>query len=290
MAAVSLAVLAGVIVGALGLALRKGLVKVPDPELGAFVSVAIGFVVVLILTAGFGQLGDVRFEQVWPFLAIGVIVPGLSQILFLRGVRDLGPSRHLVVMSTGPLFAAVAAIALLSEPMTLALAAGTLLVLGGGATLAWERQRPSHFRLIGVVWALATAGLFASRDILGRWLMGGEATPPLIATAALLASATLTLLIYLCVTRRRTPLLRPIARSAAPFLTAGVLFGVGYAVLLAALDNGPVTIVSPLFGTYALWGVLFSLVLIRKAEAISSRTAISAVLVASGIGVIGVTH
>ncbi len=289
MVAVVLGLAAGVLIGAIGLALRNGLVKVPDPELGAFTTVAIGFMVAVVVAAGFGQLSHIDLGQVWPFLALGVLVPGFSQILFLRGVRDLGPSRHLVVMSTGPLFAGAAAVALLGEPLTMALAAGTVLVIGGGAMLAWERTRPAHFRLVGFAWALATAGLFASRDIFGRWLTGGHGTPPLLAATAMLASGAVTLLVFLVVTRRHEPLVRSIRASAGPFLIAGVLFGAGYLVLVAALDTGRVTIVSPLFATYALWGLLLSLLFLGKTEGIGRRTAVASLLVVSGISVIGIT-
>ena len=288
MTALVLGCITGVLIGALGLALRSGLVKIPDPQLGAFSSVAIGFLVVVALAAGFGQLSAIDVGQVWPFLAIGVMVPGVSQIFFLRGVQDLGPSRYLVVMSTGPLFAGAAAVAFLGEPLTAALAAGTILVLGGGIMLAWERTRPAHFKLIGVVWALSAAGLFASRDILGRWLTGGEGVPPLLATTAMLGTATITLLVYLLATRRGPGLARSIGGSVGPFLPAGVLFGVGYATLLSALDMGRVTVVAPLFATYALWGVVLSLLVLGKAESIGRRTVFAAVLVVGGISVIGI--
>ena len=53
---------------------------------------------------------------------------------------------------------------MLDEPFRPLLLAGTALIVAGGAILARERARPSHFRVLGAVLALACAALFAVRD------------------------------------------------------------------------------------------------------------------------------
>lgn len=287
MDAVLLACLAGALFGALGVAVRAALHRVPDAEVGAFYSAAIGFLIVVPLVAIFGQFENLDFSQLWPFLALGVIVPGLSQVFFVRGVKDIGASRTLVITATAPLIAAIGAVIFLDEPLRAALVVGTILVVAGGGLLAWERTRPSDYRIVGLFWVLGAVGLFATRDNLARWLSGERGTPPFLAAAALLGAATVTILVYLLVARRNGLLVDSLRGGARPFFASGVCFGLGYAAFLVALDRGPVTVVSPLNGTYALWGVVFSYLLIGHIESVGKLLVLAAVLVVAGAALIG---
>jgi len=69
-------------------------------------------------------------------------VPGASQILFMKAVRDVGPSRAAILIGTAPLMSVLIALTILGEPFHPELAAGTVLVVAGGAALTRERIRP----------------------------------------------------------------------------------------------------------------------------------------------------
>ncbi len=47
------------------------------------------------------MLGDLSFEELWPFFVIGLLVPGLSQILFVHAVRGVGAARTAILVGTG---------------------------------------------------------------------------------------------------------------------------------------------------------------------------------------------
>jgi drug/metabolite transporter (DMT)-like permease len=287
--AVVLACLAGMVYGAHGPALRLGLARTGDAELGALHSAVVGLPVAVAAAAAAGSLGDLDIGELWPFLAIGVVVPGVSQVMFVRGVRDIGASRALVLTGAAPLCAALAALAFLGEPFRFALLAGTLLVVAGGAMLVWEPARPAGYRAIGIAWVLSAVLAFAARDVLARWLTRDHDVPGAQAAGALLAGATATMLVYLLVTRGRG-LPGQIRRTGPAFVGAGLTFGAGYTLLLEALDRGKVTLVSPLNGTYALWGVVFSVLLVRRHEAVTLRIALSALLVVGGAALVAATR
>ena len=61
----------------------------------------------------------------WPFAAIGLFVPGLSQLLFILAVRHAGPSRAAILVGTAPLGSVLLAMALLDEQLRPALLVGT---------------------------------------------------------------------------------------------------------------------------------------------------------------------
>ncbi len=286
MLAVVFALLAGVLFGVLGLAVRSGLKRGADPEAGALVVTGVGFLVGAALAVP-ELVGGIGLAQLWPFVLTGALVPGVSQILFILAVRDAGPSRAAILIGTAPLISVLIALLLLDEPFRPLLLVGTALIVAGGATLARERARPGHFRVLGAVLALTCAALFAVRDNAVRWASRDAHPPALAASAASLLAAAAVVGLYLLIVRRRG--LPGKLRAALPaFAAAGVTLGLAYASLVEAFDHGRVSIVAPLNATQSLWAVIFAAVLIGRSEAIGARTVLSGLLVVAGGAMISV--
>jgi drug/metabolite transporter (DMT)-like permease len=288
--AVGLALASGVLFGGLAVGLRRGFAVVPDAELGAFQNQLIGFLTALTIAAVTLQLGDATWAAIWPFLALGTIVPGITQVMFAQSVRHIGASRAMVITGMIPLASGFVAVVFLDEPFRIALLLGTLLVVGGGMALVWERVRPPNYRAIGVVWALASIALFAGRDNVSRWVTTDRDVPPFAAAAALLGGAALTVAIYLIVTRTPKVVFSQVRTSVKPFLLSSVMLGGAYCLFLAAIDRGRVTTVSPLSGTFVLWTVVFSAIFLRQIEAVNKRLVLAAILVLTGAAVVAATR
>ena len=286
---VLLGLLAGACFGAVNVAMRVGLQRTGDRVGGGFVTAVVAFSVVLAITLAATRPGEAHLADAWPFVLIGLLVPGFSQILWVRAIRDAGPSRAAILMGTSPLLGSLLALAVLSEPFRPALAAGTVLIVAGGIALAWERVRPADFRGIGALFAVGVAVCLAFRDNLVRLVADDTAVPSLVAASSLLFGCCVLLLGHLAVmcARGHVPRLRA---AVLPFLPAGVLMGMVYVTLVAALDRGKVTIVAPLNGTNALWTVLFAAVLLGRAEAVGRRLVVAAVLIVAGGALVGVTR
>jgi drug/metabolite transporter (DMT)-like permease len=280
MLAVFFAVLAGALFGVFTLTVRSGLQLGADPQAGALVITGLGSAVGAVLAIP-ELAGGVRPSDLWPFLLVGAIVPGMSQILFILAVRDAGPSRAAILIGTAPLISVVIALLVLDEPFRPPLLVGTALIVAGGAILARERARPTHFRGLGAVLALTCAGLFAVRDNAVRFVARDANAPALAAsTVSLLGAATIVLL-FLLLTRRKG--LTGRLRAALPaFAAAGFMLGIAYASLVEAFDHGRVSIVAPLNATQSLWAVLLAAVLVGKSERIGRQTVLSGVLVLAG--------
>ena len=286
MPAVLFAVAAGALFGVFTLAVRSGLTRGGDPEAGALVITGIGFLSGLVLALP-EIVSGADLAELWPFVLVGAIVPGTSQILFILAVRDAGPSRAAILIGTAPLISVVIALLVLREPFRPPLLIGTALIVAGGSILARERARPAHFRTLGAVLALTCAALFALRDNAVRVAAKAADTPPLAASAASLLGATTVVLLYLLIARRRG--LKTKLRSALPaFATAGVVLGLAYASLVEGFDHGRVSVVAPLNATQSLWAVVLAAVLIGKSEQIGRRTVVSGLLVLAGGALISV--
>lgn len=275
---VLLAVTSAFLFGAMTVALRIALQHGAEAEAGALYTVAVAFTVVLpfALAAG-GPLAGV-----WPFLLTGVLGPGGSQFFFTLAVRDAGPSRTSVVVGTAPLFAVAIALVFLDEPLEAGLVAGAVLIVAGGGVLASERVRPERFRPIGLVFALASTVLFATRDNVVRSLSGDSDVAPALAACATVFAGGVCILVFLLATGRR-----PRLRAVTPFVPAGILFGLSYVSLFAAFYGGRVSVVSPLVATESLWGVTLSALVIGRSERIGTRVVAGALLVVAGGILIG---
>jgi drug/metabolite transporter (DMT)-like permease len=288
--AVVFAALAGLLFGAFAVVIRRALQRGGHPEVGAVVVTGIGVLVSAVLTIRSVASGEVHAGDLWPFLLIGALVPGATQILFIVAIRDIGPSRVSILIGTAPLMSVAIALALLGEPFQPLLVLGTVLVVAGGAVLARERTRPEHFRAFGVVLALTCAALFAVRDNVARWAARDTHPPALAASTAALLGSFLVVLAWVLI-RRRTSL-RDHLRVALPaFALAGVILGLAYSCLLEAFDRGRVSIVAPLNATQSLWAVFFAaLVIGRHSERIGPRLVAAGVLVVAGSAIIGIVR
>ncbi len=286
MAAVVFGVLAGVLFGALAVAVRSGLQRGGDTKVGAFVVPFVATLLLLPAAIVSWAVEGVDAGDLWPFALAGVLAPGLSQVFFILAVREAGPSRAAILIGMVPLISVAIALVLLDEPLRPLLLVGTGFVVGGGIVLARERERPEHFRVVGVASALVCAVLFAVRDNVVRWAAKGTHPPPLVGAAVSLAAATIALAGYLLVTRADVRGQGRLALRA--FAPAGVTLAFGYAFLLEAFDRGRVSIVAPLNATQSLWAVLIAaLVLGRATEMIGRRLVVAGLLVVAGAAFIG---
>ncbi|MEZ5098534.1 MAG: DMT family transporter [Thermoleophilia bacterium] len=290
MAAVLLACLTGLVLGGLNVSSHAAVRRTGDVRAGATAMTAVALVVAVVAALAVGvHRADLRPGQVWPFLAIGAVVPGVTQVLALEALDRAGPSRSAIVFGTAPLLSAVLAIALLDEPVRAPLLVGAALVVLGGTAIALERRRPGSFQRIGLVLAGITALLIAGRDVATRWALGHTQAPPVVQTATLLLAATASLLVLLALDRRGGAPGPRLRTAALPFLPVGLLVGGAYVALLEAFEHGPVGVVSPLYATSVLWTVVLSAAFLRT-DRIRPRVVLAALLVVGGAALIGATR
>ena len=265
--------------GALAVAIRVALAPGIDPDAASLVTTLVACALCAAIAAVFGQWGSVPWRDTWPFFVAGTVAPGITQVLFTRAVGLIGPSQTTIVVGASPVLSAAIAIAFLSEPVRVALVAGTLLVVGGGTILAWERGGPRGLLTLGVLLAGAGSVLFAIRDNFVRWAERGSEVPGVVAASCSLATASVVIGALVLARGDRVARMRA---AAVPFLLSGVIYGLAYAFLLTGFDHGRVTVVAPLYGTESLWAVVFSVVVLRRVESVGLRLVAAAVFVVAG--------
>ena len=288
MLVIAMGVLAGVLFGLLTALVRRGLMRQPNALVGAMVITSSAALMVLAVTILTGKGGDLlEFRMAAGYFALGIVVPGISQILFVVAVREVGASRTAIMIGTAPLLATIIAVAFRGEALVIGLVAGTVLIVIGGASLAWDRNLPPGFRARGMLFAFFCALLFAVRDNAVRMLGGASDMDPLAATTWTLIGAAAAVAVYATIARRGAVLTeyRSVFRS---FIPAGVVFALAYLALVVALEIGRVTVFAPLNAMQSMWTVLFAWLLLGKSDGIGARIVLAMVLVVLGGIMIGI--
>jgi drug/metabolite transporter (DMT)-like permease len=285
--AFALAALSAVLFGAMAVAIRASFRPGSDPDVLSFATTGGALLVCLVLAAPFA--GKVTWHGVWPFLVAGLVAPGVSQVLFVRAIETIGASRTAILIGVSPLLSALFAVSLLDEPLRAGLVAGTVAIVGGGVALVSTRSAVARLTIAGATAGIVAAALISARDNFVRWADTGNEVPGVVAAAALLTSATALVVAILLLDRRPLfpPSLRPTWR---PLALAALLFGLAYGAVFVAFDHGRVTIVAPLYATESLWAVVWSALLLRRAEGVGPRLVLAAALMVAGGVLIGVSR
>ncbi len=288
--AVLFGALAGVLFGAYTVAIRYGLSRGVPVEVGATVSATLGLVVVALVALVTGAFADyIDRRDVVVFAAIGAVVPGISQVVFVSAVRFAGAARTAVLVGVAPLLSFVLAAVFLGEGVNAGLVAGAALIVVAGASISFERTKPEGYRTLGAVLAVVCAALFATRDTLVRWGSEDATMEPLLRTVVSLGAAAIVVAAWAWLTRRGRPPV-DVRTAIKPFLPAGIILGGAYLCLIVALDRGRVTIVAPLNATQSLWGVIFAALFLGRREAIGPRLVAAAVVIVAGGVLIGINR
>jgi drug/metabolite transporter (DMT)-like permease len=276
---------AGLFYGAVNITMRRGLARSAGVDAGAAVIAMLAFL--LIAVAAIASGNDFDLGELWPFLLLGLFVPGVSQLLVVHAVQAAGASRAGILFGMAPLFSALIAVVAFGEPLRLALAVGTLLVVAGGIALAWESERPMGYRAYGAALAVTVAAAFGLRDNVARSVSEDVAADPLAQTTALMLGASILLLANVL---RRPAALPRLKTALVPFASSALLTALAQATLFEALDRARVTVVAPLAGTGVLWTVVFAAIFLGRSELVGKRLFLVAVLVVAGGTLVGATR
>jgi uncharacterized membrane protein len=135
---VVLALLAAVLFAVYSVSIRVGQRRAPDAQAGAMATLLVA-ALVAVAVAGVAAPEPPDVGALWPFAAAGIVVPGVSILLYQRSIQLAGASRPTVVIGTAPLLSVLLAAALLDEPLEAAVLAGTTLVVLGSRASATGR-------------------------------------------------------------------------------------------------------------------------------------------------------
>jgi DME family drug/metabolite transporter len=258
--------------------IRQGL-RGSDPYAALWVNLVVGTAglwAAVVLTGDFGHLSG---SGVAFFALAGLIGTVAGRLLRFVAIEKVGASIAAALTNLNPLFAAILAIALLGERVTLPILAGTLIIVAGTTLLSLSRQRIGfrRWQLLIPVLSAACFGVVAVLRKLGLGHMG-----PVIGTAINVTTALVAYTAFLVASRHRGAL-GCRGRSLGYFLVAGLAENAAVFIHIVALRTGMVTVVTPLYGTSPIFVLVLSYVFLRGIETLTLRIVAGTLLIVLGV-------
>jgi uncharacterized membrane protein len=214
------------------------------------------------------------------FVFLGALQSAISLLTFI-GLQKIGTSRSQPLRNSYPLWSTMIAILILHEQASLAVLAGTLLVVAGVVLISWkpETVTPSY-RAWHVVYSLGAGFLAGLAFPLRRY--GLTITNEPIFFSFVIAVVSLAGAIpYILWTRSDQGLVWN-RRGVMHFFISGFCEAMGALLTLVALTTGRVVIVSPIVATTPLFSLIISLIFLRGKENVTSLTIVGTVAVVAG--------
>jgi len=272
--------LAAAVAYAMSFILSKRGMRYSTPITFTFVSLLMQTMVLFAIVVVFTGIPATTPFVYFLFIVAGALQMVVRQLTYI-GIEKIGAARSGPIRASVPLWSAAIAIVFLGERITLPIAIGTFLVVGGILLISWRTEESvKDFRpwyviapllaaiLGGVVYPLRRYALQFSDDPVYFGAIVGIVG--LICTMIFLAAPT---------TKDRLVWHR---QSIGYFIAGGSLESLGLLLVLYALSFGPVVVVTPLTATLPLWVVIGSKLFLRDVEKITTRTVIGAILVVCG--------
>jgi uncharacterized membrane protein len=280
-------VLAFVAAAAFGLALvvtQFGLRHLAAAD-GALISIPATALLFSALAPAALDLAALDWRAAAIFAAVGLFFPAAVTVLTYEANRRLGPTAAGALGGTAPVFALIAAVAVLGERPGAVAALATVAVILGIAILSWRPashppgSHSGHLPLRDLALPLAAAGL---RGLAQAATKLGLALWPSAFAAGLIGYWASTLSLALDARFRRNLRRPPFNRAgAAWFALVGACNGAAVLALYAALARGPVSVVAPVVALYPLFALGFA-VLLRR-ERLTARAALGTAVTVAGL-------
>ncbi len=268
-------------------AMRRGVLTGTALQ-GTSVSVPIGvplFIVGTVVTGSAGLFREFTGETYLLLVLAGIIHFTVGRYANMRATKAMGANFVRPVQQMGVLLAVVLAITILDETLTALRAAGIILVIAGPVLMMPDRKK---FRaktekqnarrsgtgvrftpnfLTGFVFALISAAAFGTSPILlsaalsgfGPWSGVAGGVVAYLAATAVVAAIWFRPGVFAGVTSISW-------LSFRWFAASGVLIGISQMLRFAALAVAPVSVVTPILQTTAIFQVIFAWFLNRDHE------------------------
>ncbi len=266
------------ITNALGVTLIARGMRGAKPIVAAFYSVAIQTVILVALLLT--RMPQLNLLAVSYFALSGVLSLGVARLLNFVAMRGLGVAKTSALIGSSPVITTLLSIVIISERPDLATFAGAATVAAGVALISGATGfKVERALLVGLASALA----YSLSNIASKSGVQLQPDPFLSATTGAVAGLAF-ISAYLAATGQTKDL--SIGRqSLACFAAAGVLSSIGWVTMMAALETGPVSVVTTIVYSYPLFALITTRLLMRE-EKLTTRTIAGSTLVVLGVVIV----
>jgi drug/metabolite transporter (DMT)-like permease len=268
-----------------------------SPRQGVRLTILLGVPMFVALAAGFGQL-----QRIGELPAAGWVLFAVAGVIHFVGgrnfgyltTRELGASRATVITTLSPLVSIAIAVALFNDTITLAIAAGAILVILGPILMSQgdkrgpDSRRPAPQIQVtperlkkGIIFGVLAALCWGISPILIKAALA-EASLPVLGTLISYTAAGVVMASGLLLPETRREFFAMDPRGAAWYFLAGVFVGMAQFLRYLALSFGSVTVVVLLMQVLPIFVIALSFLINRRLESLNRYVVAGGVLVTLG--------
>jgi drug/metabolite transporter (DMT)-like permease len=248
---------------------------------GAWITIAGN--TVFLLAAHFSLHADAEIFVIdnLIFVAVGLLVPGVTRVLSFRGIRTMGSSVTSTIINTTPMFSTLLAILLLGERPGPWVIAGVFLTVCGLISVSWTGTASSYQR-IELIFPFLCALIFALKDVTVRWGLSAGGGQPILSAGIAALTSTIEIFLFTRYVHGEKFCL-PAANVTRWFIWSGIFTGGSFLFMYLALSMERVTIIAPLINSYAVFVLMLTPLMARRIESVTWRKVAGAAMVVVGI-------
>jgi DME family drug/metabolite transporter len=258
--------------------IRQGL-RGSSPFVGFWINLAVGTVALWTAVLATGGVGHVSPTGVALFALAGLIGTVGGRLLRFVSIERVGASISAALTNLNPLISSGLAILLLGEQVTVAIVAGTVVIVLGTSLLSGGGRRIG-VRPAQLVLPILSALCFGVVAILRK--VGLSHMPAVTGTAVNVSTALIAFTAFLLASGNKDAMMCR-GRSLAHFIAAGITENAGVFLNVVALGLGTVSVVAPLYGSAPIFVLLLSYFFLRGVEILSGRIVAGTVLIVLGV-------
>jgi drug/metabolite transporter (DMT)-like permease len=258
--------------------IRRGL-RDASPYTGVWINLVVGTIALWPAVALTDSLQAVGVKGLAYFAAAGIVGTLAGRLFRFVAIEKVGAAVSSAVINLNPFISSGLAVLLLGERVTVAILAGTVVIVLGTMLLS-TTGREVGFRPFDLVIPFLSASCFGVVAILRK--LGLSQTGPVLGFAVNVTTGLIVFTLFLLLSgSRRTMVCR--GRSLVHFLAAGLAENAGVFMTLVALKLGTVSVVAPISAAAPIFVLPLSVVFLRGIERLTARVVIATLLVVSGV-------
>ena len=265
----------------------KKALRYSNPATGVISSLLINIVFLWILAILLVPMAGVTLASLMIFVGVGFFQPGLTRLLTYKGINTLGVAITDPIRASTPLFSAAMAIMFLGEEVTLPIIVATLMIIGGITLLSWRHGAMQLAGSAVYLWYPIAASVLAGASQVVR-KFGMAAVPhPFLAAAVTATSSLLVSVLVMWYVEKSDESWQMNRKCFWWFLAAGITVSFAMTSIYHALDLGKVSVVIPLSSTAPLFSLILTALFLRDVEKVTLRIVVSALMIVTGVALIG---
>ena len=246
---------------------------------GYWVNLAVGTVCLWAAVLVRGPLESLQARGIAYFVLAGLVGTVAGRLLRFVSIEKVGASVTSALNSLYPFISSGLAILLLGERVTMAIVAGTVVIVLGTLLLS-AGGRHVGFRPRDLVFPILSATCFGVVTVLRK--LGLSSMSPVPGFAVNVTTALIAFTAFLAVSGNRGAVALT-GRSLAYFVAAGVAENAGVFLALLALSLGTVSVVAPLAGTAPIFVLIMSFFFLRGIERLTAHIVLGTLFIVLGV-------